>query len=434
MNTLLVLTCSTCGQDVDCRIGFSNRTIQPLSFACPTCSVPIGITLDITSAPAFDLATTGAERSERQYAPFDGRNPFVDLHLDFPVSTGAYQIGMTPFFAAVTRIRDEVGINTAQAMQLLSFHNQRLEQLNYFASNADQIRTIIKLYFGTNKQLFKQRVGQLLNSELGGSLEPQDINAALYKFISAVFQPFVYHESVTEFVESTTEMVMSLGSTKPEAFDTFVDRLMETQFLSNLQRDSLGLYHEVYGAELALRPALFLDLLPGADDRRVSGRISAKEFVIYKDLYKDLCEVLGRQLVIVAGINNIIHRDSHDAFAPAKDGAALSSLDKFADKTLSDKFKYLDDCWFNFDRDVLSTGLRNAIAHHSTTYDEVAQTITYFPEKEGIRQENAEAMTFLAFMRLVLQLFREVHYLQHVIKALLYYEIFIRSRRRDGGG
>lgn len=95
--------------------------------------------------------------------------------------------------------------------------------------------------------------------------------------------------------------------------------------------------------------------------------------------------------------------------------------------------KYLDNCWFNFDRDVLSTGLRNAIAHHSTSYNEVAQIITYFPEKEGIRQEKAEAMTFLAFMRLILQSFREVHYLQHVIKTLLYYEIFIRSRRRDGG-
>lgn len=432
MNTLLVLTCSTCGQDLDCRIGFSNRKIQPLSFACPNCSAPIGITLDITSAPAFDLATTGAEKSERQSAPFDGRNPFVDLHLDFPVSPGAYQIGQTPFFAAVARIQDEAGVDSTQAMELLSFHSRRLEQLNYFAGKADQIRTIIKLYLGTNKQLFKQRVGQFLNSELGDSLEPQDINAALYKFVSAVFLPFVHHESVTEFVKSITDMVMNLGSAKPEAFDAFVNRLIETRFLPNLQRDSLSLYHEVYGAELALRPALFLDFLPGADDKQVPGLISAKEFVMYKNLYKDLCEVLGRQLVIVAGINNIIHRDSYDAFAPSKDGAALSSLDKFADKTLSDKFKYLNDSWFDFDRGVLSTGLRNAIAHHSTTYDELAQILTYFPEKEGIRQEKAETMTFLAFMRLILQLFRETHYLQHVIKTLLYYEIFIRSRRLGG--
>jgi hypothetical protein len=135
--------------------------------------------------------------------------------------------------------------------------------------------------------------------------------------------------------------------------------------------------------------------------------------------------------VLVAGINNILHRGSHDAFAASKDGAALSSLDKFANKTLSDKFKYLDDCWFDFDRDVVSAGLRNAIAHHLTTYDEITQTITYYPEKEGVRQDKAESMTFLAFMRLILEIFREAHYLQHVIKTLLFYDILIRSKKQS---
>jgi hypothetical protein len=430
LNTLLVLTCSTCEQDIDCRIGFSNRGIQPLALACPHCNAGIGITLDTSRPPSYSLEFSKAQAlDERQYAPFDGRNPFVDLHLDFPVSFGGYTRGLTPYFAAINKL-DEVTESRFDAHALIAFHNQRLNQLNYFANRSEEVRTVIKLYFGKNKQLFKRRVEEILAADMGPSMEQQDINAALYTFVSFIFLPFLHFESVAEFVKSLTNMVLNLANSNPDAFNSFIDHLSETKFVNNLQRDSLGLYPAVYEAELALRPALFLDFLPDSEDRRIAGRVSAHDFKTYKDLYKDLCEVLGRQLVLVAGINNIIHRNSHDAFALPKDGAPLSSLDKFANKTLSEKLKYLDDCWFLLDKDVLVAGVRNAIAHHTVQYDEVSQVITYFPEKEGVRQEKGDEMTFLAFMRLILQIFREVHYLQHVIKTLLFYEILIRSKAR----
>ncbi|MEQ1630352.1 MAG: hypothetical protein ABL873_07565, partial [Gallionella sp.] len=190
------------------------------------------------------------------------------------------------------------------------------------------------------------------------------------------------------------------------------------------------LYPEIYDAELPLRPALFLDFVDGYERNKIAARVSAHDFKTYKDIYKDAAEILGRQLILVAGINNIILRDGHDNFAKSKDGSALSSLDKFADKPLSDKFKYLDDCWYIFERAVVDTNVRNAIAHFTAEYDEVTQVITYFPEKEGIRQERGETMFFLDFMRMLLIVFREVHYLHHVIKSLFYYEYLIRSKNR----
>lgn len=430
MNTLLVLTCKTCEGDTDCRIGFSNREIQPLRFSCPHCISLIEVTLDIKHAPGYELSfKDGEQRADRQYAPFDGRNPFVDLHLDFPVLFGKYVMGLTPFMAAIKRAQVAAGSSDG-GFALLTDFNQKLNHLNYFADRSAEVRTAIKLYFGQNKQLFKRRVEQLLNVELGPSMLPQDVNAALYLLISKMFQPFIHTQVVREFVEELHEVIIGLAESKSDAFNAFIDHIVDTGFLSNIQRDCLEIYPAVYEAELALRPAIFLDFINGSDDQMIAGRVSANEFPTYKDLYKDLCEILGRQLNLVAGINNLVHRGSHDAFLATKDGPALSSLDKFADKTLSDKFKYLDDCWFLLERDVVNTGVRNAIAHHITEYDEVTQLITYFPDKEGIRQEKAKTMSFLAFMRLILQLFREIHYLHHLIKMLLYFEILIRSKKR----
>lgn len=51
MNTCMTITCETCEKDIDCRIGYSNRRIQPLAFSCPLCDSPLGITLDTSHAP-----------------------------------------------------------------------------------------------------------------------------------------------------------------------------------------------------------------------------------------------------------------------------------------------------------------------------------------------------------------------------------------------
>lgn len=428
MNHNMTLTCSTCAKDIDFRLGMSNRDVQPFSVACPHCSALINLT--ITQGAGFELE--GAEQlPDRQHGPFNGKNPFVDMHLDFPVYFGPYVMGATPFMVALQMLqRSAKEMNVESGMELYKFHNDRLDQLNFFCEKSDKIRTIIRLYHGADKKLFKNQVGEFLKTKEDGSLLPQDLNATLYKFISFVFLPFLDHHTITKFVNDLGPFIMNLGQTTNGAFDKFIDRLIETTFLHNIQRDCLKLYPEIYDAELPLRPALLLDFINFYERNKVAARVSNEDFDTYKDLYKDIAEVLGRQLVLVAGLNNLYHRGNHDEFAKPEHGAALSSLDKFADKTLSDKFKYLDDCWYIVSKDVVDTGVRNAISHYTATYDPVSQVITYYPDKEGVRQERGEVMYFLDFMRMILQLFREVHYLHHVIKILFYYEHLIRSKAR----
>lgn len=421
MNTNITLTCKVCNEDTDCRLGYSNRVLQPLSFACPHCASLMRITMDTSNPPRTCFQFEGCKPSEDQSRMFmDDKNPFVDLHLDFPVRFGKYVMGQTPYLMASQELTI-TSESPEEAHSKMEFHNHRLSQLNHFHDRADEIKTIIRLYSGKNKQLFKKRVGDFLQQDLGPSVKPQDVNAALYQFLTFVFLPFVQFGEVSSLVDEFTELTMKLAG---KSLDEFVRTVVDSGFLGTLQKDCLKLYPEIYGAELPLRPALYLDLFKPYERAKTAARISTKDFQSYKDLYKDIIEVLGRQLVLVAGINNIIHRKDSNAFATIS-GGALSSLEKFSVKTISDKFKYLDDCWYNIDREIVDTEVRNSIAHNNVNYDEVTQIIEYFPNGGGIQPSPGQRIYFLDFMRMLLVAFREMNNLHHLVKCLFYYEYLI---------
>ena len=428
MNTCMALTCGICERDTDCRIGYSNRLIQPLRFACPHCGSAMEVTLDTSDAPRSNFSYNGCKPSNTQpKGPFTGENPFVDLHLDFPVRFGTYVMGMTPYMMASMDL-DAGEENGLAGFAKMQFHNHRLNQLNNFHDQADRIKAIIRLYGNANKQLFRKRVGEFLEEDQGSSLRPEDVNASLYTFISRVFLPFVKFGEVSDAVEQFTEHTMEHHG---PALSAFMDRIIGNGFLATLQKDCLKLYPDIFEAEMPLRPALFLDLLPERHGEKAAARISSKDFLSYKDLYKDIVEVFARQLTLVAGINNVIHRGDYNSFKPlVAGGAALSSLERFSEKTLSEKYKYLDDCWHALDDSAVDAKVRNAIAHYNVDYNEITQEITYYPDGGGLEQGEPRMMYFLEFMRLLLSMFREMHQLHHLIKCLFYYEFLIRNKAK----
>ncbi|WP_445572077.1 hypothetical protein [Pseudomonas sp. E102] len=426
MNHVGTFTCETCEGDIDCRIGFSNRKTQPLSFPCPHCDALIEITLFLNDSPSFKLNGV-INDPEKRYGMFDGRNPFIDLHLDFPVWSTTYVPGHTPYLMAIQKMRKDPQ-EGARESDYLHFQ-QRLNHLNELHEKSKDLKRTLRLYYGENKKLFVKKAEEFTEEKLERTLAMEDINLALYRLISTTFLPFIDPISTANFTSEISDLVVDIGTKNKQAFDDFMDEIISTNFLANLQRDCLEIYPRILNAEIALRPALFMDFVEEQPDNRISGKISTKDFNEYKDLYKDITEILGKQLSLVAAINNIIHRQNHNKFKP-KDGGALSSISKFADKTLSEKFKYLDDCWFKFDDAALNTGARNAIAHYATEYDEKTQIIQYFSEKEGLKQEKPQEMFFLEFMRMLLIAFREMHYLHHVIKSLFYYEFIINKNTR----
>jgi hypothetical protein len=325
---------------------------------------------------------------------------------------------------ALEDLRAAAGGDGNKTLAMSQFHNFHLNALNEMSEKAGEIKRLINLYHGKNKQLFQRRASAFLEKPEQKSLLPQDVNATLYCVIAKAFFPFTVFAHSKEISEEMPKLMQGIDR---EQLGEFVDDLDKSNFLVDLQRDCLKIYPRVFDAELPLRPALFLDLTGNTKSEKTATRVSAQDFSGLKDLYKDVLEILSRQLVLVAGFNNILHRGDANSFK-AIDGGKLSDLRKYSAKTLSDKFKYLDDCWYKVDLDAYNLGLRNAIAHNNVHYSGVDQLITYTPDGGRLEQGADETMSFLEFMRLLLVAFREMHNLHHVIKSLFYYKYLIHDK------
>lgn len=369
----------------------SNRDEQPFRFCCQTCGSPIDIL--ISKKGNGDLR--GAEQIYENIE-FDDKTNFVDLHLDFPVSFDKYVMGNTPFLRAVGRIGHENYI----------IHNNRLNALNQLCQLAPDLRQIIRLY-SKNVDLFSR----LCESRFGEKVKtqkPQDVNATLYCVIAKVFFPFALPKDDAESVHKYMQIMKLLVDKDKTAFDAFINEIIGSGFLENIQRDCLEIYPRILEAELPLRSALFLDFDENYEKELVPLRVSIDDFQKYKDLYKDISEIMSRELILVAGINNLISRGDFNEFKNMGKNTP-KNLHKYADVPYGQKLGFLDDTWYEIEDGVADNQLRNSIAHYKAEYDEITQVVTYYPRREGIKQEKAESIYFIDFMRKILISYREMH-------------------------
>ncbi|WP_041634834.1 hypothetical protein [Magnetospirillum gryphiswaldense] len=399
----------------------SNRAEQPLRFCCPDCGQPIDIVIGGKHA-----GVSGASEIEAM-GPFDDGTNFVDLHLDFPVHFGKYVMGDTPFMRAVSRIGAEN----------IHLHNARLQRLDATYTTFGFFETLLKLYVRERWVPFKNAIERRFDGTVVSD-KMQDRNAALYDVIAVTMWPFAKPGQALEDIEQYMKVQLHLANTQKLSFGAFIDEILDTGFLKNMQVACLGIYPRILKAELPLRPALFLDFDTEYQNQAIPMRISADQFDTFKDLYKDITEIISRQFVLVAGINNLLKRGDHNAFKPeiglTKSGRDLTpnSLHAFADVAFGQKDDLIDDNWFSFGDQAADNQLRNAIAHCKTDYDEITQNITYHPRKEGMRQEKSEEIYFIEFMRRVLIAYREMNRLHQLIKSLFYYYYLIHAAENSG--
>lgn len=406
MNHNIYVNCDVCRAKTHCRVGLSNRKRQPIRFRCQGCGSPIDVTVTLNHMQVTsDIAVGGAQMVGGNVLE-DGDH-FVDLHLDFPVSFGKYVMGLTPFLMANQRIGH-------QKMQL---HALRMSWLNDVHQVAPQIKALFTLYANGKPDLFRQKVWEFLDSKIPCDTQ-LDINRALYYAIEKAFFPFAEPRKNADTVTKITKLQMRLAKRDKPALDAFVQEIVDTKFLRNVQIDCLEIYPKIIDLELMFRPALFLDF-----DKTYGGntyyRVSAHEFDEVKDLFKDIAEIMSRAVVLVAGLNNLDRRGDHNKFAPAKH--APTSLKEFADLPLGMKLVQLDHCWYQINASDIDHRLRNTIAHYKAECDDVTQVITYYPKKEGLEQATSFQLHFLDFSRKILGMFREMHRLNHLTKCLFVY-------------
>jgi hypothetical protein len=418
MNINMTIKCETCGTHIACRVGMSNRDIQPIRFSCQSCGSPIDMTFHKMDPTEFK----GAEPVDDD-TPFE-QMPFVDLHLDFPVTFDPYVMGMTPYMKAVQRV----------GFQEMRVHQARLNHLNASEENFRLFKLLLKLY--KNEKLTPYKVSAQRNFGVTvKSDKPEDINTALYVIVAQMMWPFAMPGDNERSVGQITEALIEQGKKSPEAMQAFMDELVETKFLKTLQIDCLDVYPRILDSEIAFRPALFLDFDTSYRNNSVPMRVSHAAFEDFKDLYKDISEITSKGLFLVAGMNNIIKRGDHNEFLPGigKVGDrdhTPKNLQAFADVPFGNKAALIDDVWFNALDGGADNQLRNAIAHHKTKYDEVTQIMTYYPKREGMRQEKAETLSFLDFMHQLLITYREMHRLHQLVKCLFNYLYLVPSLKK----
>ena len=302
-------------------------------------------------------------------------------------------------------------------------HQARLDQLNGSNEKFRLFKALLKLYKNERlipyKRSAQRNFGVTVKSD-----KSQDINVALYAIIAQMMWPFAVPNDRS--VEQITATLIEQGTKRPEVMKAFVNELVDTKFLKNLQIDCLDIYPRIVDSEVALRPALFLDFDTIYHNNPVPMRVSHAAFEDFKDLYKDISEIISKQMVLLAGMNNIIKRGDHNKFLAGigkvgdKDRTP-KTLQAFADVPFGNKLALIDDVWFDALDGGADNQLRNAIAHHKTEYDEVTQVVTFYPKREGMRQEKAETISFLDFMHQLLIAYREMHLLHQLIKCLFNY-------------
>lgn len=409
MNVCTRYQCETCETLIDCRIGFSNREVQPLQFACPECGERISFTLG-----SNDLE--GATEIKEFKAPFTGENVFIDLHLDFPTRFGEYKQGDTTFMHVVSEIGQESFADLSR----------RLELINQLGEHHRTLKRLASQYMKGNVKGFEKVIKSLEKLEFIKlkSHKAQDVIAALYSATSIMSSPLTVYEHSKELSSEMPKVLLSLYTDHQDNLNEFFDSLLSTGFLKNVHHETLSLYPKLIKLEVPLRPALYYDY-KAEEFGNVPARVSTTNFESCNNVYKDLAEVYSRQLVLVAGLNNLIKRGDFNKFSAEvllnKKGHLIkdfTSLDKYADVDLGRKLAALDDCFFKLEEEAIDNQLRNGIAHYKYNYDEATQIITYSSAKEGLNRDKTIKISLMEFLRKMLLLFREVHCLNHIIKAL----------------
>lgn len=418
MNICKQFKCITCETIIDCRIGMSNRDIQPFQFACPECEEQITFVFGTANDEL-----TGAIDILNFKGPFQGENHFIDLHIDFPVAFGKYEMGDTAFFRAFHAIGEES----------FGHLNLRLDTLNKLHSKQTELRRLITQYKRNDIQAFEKVLNSIdFPSIKLKSHKKQDVLAALYSATSIMSSPFTIHEHNGEISDNAPKIIHWLHDEHNENTVKFIKKITSNNFLNNLHYDCIGLYPKMLGFDLPVRPALFYDYIEMDDISKSPARVSSADFDVCNNFYKDLAEVFSRLLTLVAGIDNLLNRGDSDLFDDSmrlnkknKLIKEFTSLDNFSDLDLGRKIEAINDSFYNVDANSIDNKLRNGIAHYKYEYKESTQLIKYYPRKEGMNRETYHEIYFLEFMRKTLLLFREVHSLNHIVKALLYYCVLV---------
>lgn len=395
------LECEECGNSFSCRIGLSNRQDQPFSITCKEC----GSSLSLELSKDGTIKRSGLKDSNKK------AEYHVDLHLDFPVFEHEEHPIISPFIMSAIIAGDS---NIGQ-------HAHNMHKLNNISHDLVSIKNAFTFYSKGNHKSFSRKANDFLEIS---STVTNDIQAEilLFKYLFELIEPFSELTLTNAAIDDFTNTIKSLSQNKSTELDVFTKELLNTRFIKISINDTIKIYKQILQREIIFRPSLFLDFDPSYVNKKVPYKLSTKDFEYISDLFKDISETISRQLVVVAGVNNIIKRGDHNLFNPVISNANKhlepKSLKEYSDFDFGKKLDHIDSSWFVISKDIADNQLRNSTAHFKWEYDSITQEITYYPKKEGLERIANSQIYLIDYCKKIIDSFRVMHklnYLSHLL-------------------
>lgn len=392
------IECIECENSFSCRIGLSNRSQQELNLSCKEC----GAIATFSISEMKNLSMTGVKRSSQE------PSYHIDLHLDFPVFEHETHPLISPFIMS-NMMGGE--LNTAK-------HAHDMHCLNCISENIIDVKNTLGFYLKKKYKPFSRKVSSYLDIE-EVALNDFQAEMLLFRYLFEIIEPFSDKNSTNASIDIFLNKIKELSKTSDSEFKSFTDEVSDSKFIENSINDAVKIYQKTLSKEVIFRPSLFLDYINEYEDKKLPFLLSTKDFEYVGDLFKDISEVLSRQLVIVAGINNLLKRKDHNKFeiilSDKNKNLEPKSLKDYADLDFGRKLSFIDSSWLQISNDIADNQLRNSTAHYKWEYDPSTQIIKYYSKKEGLNRNSSKEMFLIDYCKKVIDSFRVFHKLNYLL-------------------
>ncbi|MGM0936301.1 MAG: hypothetical protein ACQEWL_06745 [Pseudomonadota bacterium] len=427
-----VLECGYCHEKFNCSIGLSNKTsTQSFSFCCPKCSGLFEIKLTPFQNEKYYLSNNLIRTVEKDF--FD--IPSFKLHLDFPAIYTKGWIPFSPFSYSTLLMKEQREIEHYKIIT---------QKLNSYTDNILDLKSFFNLHKKGKFQELYKLAESIIGSEHGcfnhddyisiykltapEYVSRRDFDMYFYKLIFIIMTPLNNGENPNVIMKKYSDYIVSLNNDKVKELFNYLNN---ANYFDDITVTTNRVYNSILSSEEIFRPSIFIMDYTDIDIVKEKSplKISHDGIDGIINIYKDICEVISRFYTLIAGLNNIKHNMSYDSFKIKK----IKMYDKyiycnnllgFSGLDLGLKSRFINDSYFSEDVKVISTHIRNSIAHNNWSYNDVSQVITFKKNKKlEINPENAKSLnlTSLEFCRNIMILFRVMHKL-NILTYLVIYE------------
>ncbi|KPX55140.1 hypothetical protein LCH33_004169 [Pseudomonas amygdali] len=420
------LECVFCNAQFNCSIGLSNKeTVQIFSFCCHQCSGILSIEIDPTKHTDYKLIN--ADRVKRPEKGFLDLKS-VRLHLDFPAVITDSWIPFSPFTIAALMLNKVANIEHYRAVT---------SELNFYSENILTLKSIFnfhkngqakQLYLASNT-LLREKFKSVVDVDLDyiksmtilDNVKTRDLDVIFYKTLLVISEVLTKGENPDHEIKELSSYFKSLSREKLCEFRTY---LSGNNHLRSSVATINNIYSDIFSNEEFFRPSIFLSdysKMPFKGKKSPLLLVGEKVGVIL-NIYKDLVEVISKQYIVIVGLRNIKRSKNYDVFknrtVKMRWGAvSANNLAEFSSLDLGVKIKFMEGCLYYHELKLISSRIRNSIAHNNWEYNELTQKVTFRFAKnvdEKTDHKNSQTKTMLEINSEVIGLFRLMHKLNVV--------------------